>query len=210
MSVLDILVNVAVSMVTGVLSAIASWWLLARRWRPRIEWCPTIAKYRFEGEQNYRYVVQLKNVSKRTAMEVKATIRVRIPDLVRVGSTETIPLASYESPRIRAGHVSRWRVRPEEMSPDRLRRFGPYFPDALRHDIADGRHVALEHLLALSPRAEVELAAFGSDVMTWARTFSLVTIGVRNIRAGRFEHRTCAHSGKLEDAGTRYDDSDKA
>src|ERR1700694_3600185 len=107
-----LLVSVIVGLGTGVLSSLLFWWLL-HTMRPRLEWCPTIGKYRYKG--GVRYQVKLRNPSRRVAIQIEVHFRLRIPDLARAGTTETLKLYETTSTRLKAHTASRWTVRPELM-----------------------------------------------------------------------------------------------
>lgn len=193
--------SILVGLGTGILSGMASWWMLSRMVRPRLRWRPTIAKYRFDDDRpGYaRYQVRLENPSRRVAQDVTVTARIQIPGLVRASSTEGIELFSKSTPAVRPKGGVQWRIGIRDIPEERRRRWAQYIPEEWQKDFREGREIDLEAFMKHFPGSELRLAAFGSDAYTWARASDILDIDVGAVRIGSFLTDSAEHTGTFED-----------
>lgn len=195
------LISAIIGLLTGVVSSLTTWWLLTRFVRPKLEWRSTIAKYRYDDDApgQYRYSVALHNASRfRDAMDIRVVIRIRIPGLIRAGAAELFTIEEAATPRLRSKKTTLWRVRFDLIDDRTRRRYLNAFPDALRDKWESGEDIDLEEFMSAFPGTSIEVAGFCSDKYTWARSWCLESLKLRDVRIGR--HAGEGHTGSLVDS----------
>lgn len=143
--------TVVIGIVTGVLTGVASaalfWWWQAKLMRPKLILCPTIARYRLPDDKVDRYQIKINNGRRRLAIDLKVTVSIHLPDLVRTGSTETVTLHKSENPSLNIN--VRHRIQPGRMPQDTKDRYLSYLPPHLAKSIRHGETVDLGEFFTL-------------------------------------------------------------
>ncbi|WP_431245318.1 hypothetical protein [Leifsonia xyli] len=181
---LGLTLNVAIGLVTGVASALASWWMLTRLLRPKLEWRAGVARYRLpnDPEEKFRYQVAIDNPSRRDAVDVNLTLRLRLPNVVRQKSVEVLPLKTESIPIVGSKKAVRSRIRFEMVDDETRRRFATLLPEPFREQWAAAEPIDLKELMLAVPGSSLTVWAFGSDRYTWARAVASASFAVGEIR----------------------------
>lgn len=201
---MNLLAAVAIAVTTGVISCVIFWWLQARRIRPVLEWCDSIARYSLAQHGGNRSAVKLVNRARRDAIDVTVLFRLHLPGIVLPDATEIVDLRSRYRPVFERGLGQRFVLRPEHMPEDELRRVGKYFPNDLRIALEAGMPVDLQTMLSLVPGARLEVVALSYDAFSGARGVARRFLSLESYRDGRF-CEGCAQTGVIEEEG---EDSD--
>lgn len=193
-----------IGIATGVLSALASWWLLSRYFRPKLYWLPSIARFRYSSDPQgyYRYQVKLINASRRkrrVAVGVEILIKMKIPNLVRVGSTEVLYLKgttiAHISPSDRG---DRWRIRLDELTDKSRNRYKENMPNRFADAwMTRPGSIDLIEFMKAFPGSTILVFARGYDEYSAAQSVALRELTVSDIKTGRFKGR--GHSGDIEE-----------
>lgn len=194
--------TVVIGIVTGVLTGVASaalfWWWQAKLMRPKLILCPTIARYRLPDDKVDRYQIKINNGRRRLAIDLKVTVSIHLPDLVRTGSTETVTLHKSENPSLNIN--VRHRIQPGRMPQDTKDRYLSYLPPHLAKSIRHGETVDLGEFFTLYPGAFLVVSASAVDSFSGAGSFMQGKYYADSVKIGRFAGgRSCEHSGLLDE-----------
>src|ERR1700726_2853436 len=102
MSADAVIVGIVVGLVTGAVSAVGSWWLLYRWFAPRMSWTDWVAHYPVDTDPTLASQLEL-DTGPRAVIEVRVTVSLEIPNLLRKGSKESFRICEYEGPYFREG-----------------------------------------------------------------------------------------------------------
>jgi hypothetical protein len=202
--IMAVAIGIITGVLTGIISAVLFWWWQAKLMRPKLILCPTIARYRLPGEKVDRYQIKIINGRRRLAVDLKVTVAIHLPGLVRHGSVETLTLLKSENPSL--GINVRYRIQPGRMPQDTKDRYLSYFPAYLAKSISHGQTVDLDEFFKIYEGAFLRVSASATDSFSGANGFVRETYYADSMRAGRFAGgRSCEHSGLLEEPEDRDD-----
>lgn len=197
----EVALSALIGVATGVTSSLAAWWWLNRALRPRLMICPTVAEHVLAGTDWVRAQVKLRNVRRRRAVDVRVFVRLKLPDLIRRGSTEVITLLDKTVPTVEGRKSIRWTVRPEHC--DDLNRYYDYLPAEIVERHRAGDHVSLRKLMSVVEGATLGVYALSFDERSGGRGYAAASLALDDFRKGRFLYGdSCAHSGVVNETGT--------
>jgi hypothetical protein len=196
---MSLVVSVVVGIASGLLASILFWYVQYRAFRVRLSLSPTIAKYRIAGEEILRYQFKITNTGRREAIDLRIMLTASIRDLVRAGSSETIALAEWSPPILRAGKSFRYRIEPTHMAQRSRDLYWKYFTPEIQDYLERREPIPLEKFLQLgSPASEFRVFVFATDALSGARSLASVAYTFDKIEDGRFKLGTFEHTGHLE------------
>lgn len=193
-----ILVGIITGVLTGVMSAALFWWWQAKLMRPKLRLCPTIARYKLARDKVDRYQIKVINGRRRPAVDLRVTVSIHLPGLVKAGSVETLSLHKFENPSL--GKNIRYRIQPGHMPQDTRRRYLNYLPQHIAVPIRNGNVVDLGEFFKLYKGAFLKVSATAIDSFSGASGFVQIKYYVESVRIGGFVGgRSCEHSGIFEE-----------
>lgn len=160
----DLIASSVVGVATGVISAFIVWWYLTRWLRPRCVLNERLGYYSLDEEPVARSQVGLRSGT-RTIIDCNLTISLRIPGLVRAGSTELLRIYRTELPLMRAHTRRLWRVSIHEMPPETYGRFYPWL-EPWRDAIEEKRAIDVKEFLRSYPGSRVVVTFIAHDAFT--------------------------------------------
>ena len=197
----ELALGIATGVLAGLASSILFWWWQARILRPRITLCPELGRYRPNSTPAFNYQLKVVNSGRRAMVNLRAAVRILMPDLVRKGSVEVLQLETQERPWLDAKAQVRYNVRPNTIADDTRARYRQFFSAAINGAFEAGEDVDLLDFLAQSPRASISVIVSAEDSFSGARRFMKQTYGPANMGTGRHLPGTsCQCTGQLEDA----------
>src|SRR5215467_14380656 len=138
--------TLAVGIITGVLTGVASaalfWWWQAKLMRPKLLLCRTIAYYRLAQDKADRYQIKIMNGRRRPAVDLRVTVSIHLPGLLRHGSVEILLINKFESPFL--DKAITYGIQPSHMPQDTQQCYLNYLPADLAGSIRSGEPVDLE------------------------------------------------------------------
>jgi hypothetical protein len=196
-------VEVVIAIVVGVVSALIAsllfWYVQFRVFRVKLELSPTLAKYRFSDESDFRYQIKVRNRGRRDALDMKLDVRCAVTGLVRTGSTETLRLREWSAPILSAGKESRYRIQPGRMPEATRIGYRKYLPPSIREALEEDLVIDLEEFLSLGDKTELRVYLSATDALSGARSLVPRFYTSDDIQDGRFLKGSFEHTGVLED-----------
>ncbi len=178
MSFSDLIINIAISSITGVAASFFIWWLTFKFWTPKINFASSISRLNTdENPSGIKYRFKFENAGCRNIIDIEAIVRVRIqglrPDFPSNWEVIYLPTSSLDYKKIAiARPVSGKHVRPvfEIKAYDCDYFEKPFFPDETRH-LAEVNELTLDHILTLGTSANLQILLLGYDQFSGARKF---------------------------------------
>ena len=194
--------TLAVGIITGVLTGVASaalfWWWQAKLMRPKLLLCRTIAYYRLAQDRADRYQIKIMNGRRRPAVDLRVTVSIHLPGLLRHSSVEILLIHKFESPFL--DKAITYGIQPSHMPQDTQQRYLNYLPADLAGSIRSGEPVDLEEFFKLHKEAYLRVDASAMDSFSGASCLVRSKYGVESIKAGRFAAgKSCEHTDVLEE-----------
>lgn len=188
---------------TGIVSSLCAWWVLFHVLSPRLEICETIAKSRFDGDTYDRYLIKIRNRSRRDVVDVSVVIRLRVHGLIREQTIEAFDFADRDViPIIRGRKATTHRLRLEDIPLMSLQRYGNYLPSPLWAALQVRDHHRPLEWIFWDQRTEIVVWVFATDTVSGTRRHAHRPFRGESIRAGRFIRGSCEVDSSANGAGT--------
>jgi hypothetical protein len=184
MDLSTIILSAAIGLATGVVAGIVTWWILFRHLAPRFSLDERLNHFRLEGDGAPRSQVRL-SVGSRAMVEMRLTMSLRIPDLVKEGSAESIRLHRRGTDYLEAEKKLRYRIRVDLMPRETFQRYRPYLKPRVVEHIAHKKPLDLKILFEEHPRAEIVVTLLARDAFTGAAGVTQRRYGVDSLTEGR-------------------------
>lgn len=182
---MELVVGIAVGLLTGCISSFGVWWLLTHRVAPSVE-LSTVIAHAEAGD----YRINLKNQGARDAYELRLEIVIRIPNLAPGSTFSSLILRDRYITRVKAGGAAWYSVTTKAIDEEVLHLYEHQLPAEFVNHLRGRRLTDLEMVFALHPDARIRARLFGNDVFSGARTLVERSYGADDVVEGVFAYRS--------------------